>query len=331
MYISHIRGEGAHLVDAVDELIDVARDTGVRAEIYHFKASGQANWPLFDDAVAAIERARAEGIEITADIYTYPAGATGLNASMPPWVQEGGFDSVARTPRRPRAAQAHRPRDARGVRRLGEHVPGAPARRRTSCSSASRPRSSNPTPARPSPRSPPSAAPQPRTPPWTSSSRTDRGSTRIYFSQSEDVLRSAVALPWVSFCSDEASPAAEGVFLKSNAHPRAYGSFARAARQVRPRREGPAPRRGHPQAHRSARRQSQARPPRPAPRGLLRRRRRLRPRDHPGPRDLRRAAPVRDRGGPRLRQRRPGPQGRRAHRRDSPGGWCVDRGGPGRK
>ncbi len=86
--------------------------------------------------------------------------------------------------------------------------------------------------------------------------------TCVYFSQSEEVLAKAVALPWVSFCSDEGAPAAEGVFLKKNNHPRAYGSFARVLRQVRPRRAGDPPRRGHPQAQRPARRQPQARPPR---------------------------------------------------------------------
>ncbi|MCP4661752.1 MAG: D-aminoacylase, partial [bacterium] len=93
MYISHVRGEGSHLPAAVDELLTIARKAGVRAEIYHLKASGRSNWPLFDVAVEKIEKARAEGMEITADVYTYPAGSTGLNAAMPPWVQEGGFEA----------------------------------------------------------------------------------------------------------------------------------------------------------------------------------------------------------------------------------------------
>ncbi|MCU0235225.1 MAG: hypothetical protein MUE90_14490, partial [Thermoanaerobaculales bacterium] len=93
MYISHVRGEGANLVEAVDELIEVARRAGARAEIYHLKASGRANWPLFEQAVARIEQARAEGLAITADVYTYPAGATGLNACMPPWVTTSSWSS----------------------------------------------------------------------------------------------------------------------------------------------------------------------------------------------------------------------------------------------
>jgi N-acyl-D-amino-acid deacylase len=93
IYISHIRDEGSHLLEAIGELIEIARAADIRAEIYHLKAAGRANWPLFPEAVAMVEQARAEGLHITADIYTYPASATGLNATIPPWVQEGGFDA----------------------------------------------------------------------------------------------------------------------------------------------------------------------------------------------------------------------------------------------
>ena len=93
MYISHMRDEGAHMIAAIDELLSIARAANIRAEIYHLKSSGQANWPLFDQAIAMVEEARAEGLEITADVYTYPAGATGLNVTIPPWVQEGGFEA----------------------------------------------------------------------------------------------------------------------------------------------------------------------------------------------------------------------------------------------
>jgi len=233
MYISHIRGEGAHLVQAIDELVEVAREADVRVEIYHFKASGQANWPLFDEAVATVERARAEGIDITADVYTYPAGATGLNASMPPWVQEGGFEaSLVRLSdpvlRQRIAREMLEPSDDWENMYLGAGSPDnillvgfknpelKPLTGKTLAE----------------------VAEMRGTPPEITAmdlivedgSRVDT----IYFSQSEDVLRRAVALPWVSFCSDEASPANEGVFLKSNSHPRAYGSFARVfAKYVR--------------------------------------------------------------------------------------------------
>ncbi len=233
MYISHVRGEGAHLVEAIGELIDVARKTGVRAEIYHFKASGQANWPLFDEAVATIERARADGIEITADVYTYPAGATGLNASMPPWVQEGGFEkSLERL-----ADPEIRKRIAREMLEesddwenmyLGAGSPdnillvgfkNAELKKYTGMSLGE-------------------VAAERGTPPEETAMDliVEDGSrvTCVYFSQSEEVLARAVALPWVSFCSDEGAPAAAGVFLKKNNHPRAYGSFARVfAKYVR--------------------------------------------------------------------------------------------------
>ena len=227
MYISHVRGEGAHLVDAIGELVDVARDTGVRAEIYHLKSSGQKNWPLFDEAIALVEEARSEGLEITADVYTYPAGATGLNASMPPWVQEGGFEaSLERL-----ADPAQRGRIAKEMLEesdgwenmyLGAGSPdnillvgfkNPELKKYTGMSLGE-------------------VAAQRGTPPEITAMDliVEDGSrvTCVYFSQSDDVLAKAVALPWVSFCSDESSPANEGVFLKKNNHPRAYGSFARA-------------------------------------------------------------------------------------------------------
>src|SRR3989442_9319171 len=86
--ISHMRSEGNRLIEAVEELIRISREAGLPAEIYHLKAAGQANWPKMDKVIALVERARQQGLKITADMYTYPAGATGLAASMPPWVQD---------------------------------------------------------------------------------------------------------------------------------------------------------------------------------------------------------------------------------------------------
>ncbi len=233
MYISHIRSEGAHLVEAIDELVTIARDTGVRVEIYHFKASGQPNWPLFDEAVALVEAARAEGIEITADVYTYPAGATGLNASMPPWVQEGGFDaSLERL-----ADPALRKRIASEMLTESEDWEnmylGAGSPDNILLVGFKTPELKPLTG-----KTLAEVAEMRGTPPEITAmdlivedgSRVDT----IYFSQSEEVLAKAVALPWVSFCSDEEAPAAEGIFLKKNNHPRAYGSFARVfAKYVR--------------------------------------------------------------------------------------------------
>ena len=93
MYISHMRSEGNRLLESVDELIQIAREAGIRAQIYHLKAAGRSNWPKMDAVIQRVEQARASGLEITADMYTYPAGATGLDAAMPPWVQEGGFEA----------------------------------------------------------------------------------------------------------------------------------------------------------------------------------------------------------------------------------------------
>jgi len=226
MYISHVRGEGAHLVEAIDELVSIARETGVRAEIYHLKASGQANWPLFDEAVALVDRARAEGFEITADVYTYPAGATGLNASMPPWVQEGGFEaSLGRLAdqelRRRIAREMLEESDAWENMYLGAGSPenillvgfkNPELKQYTGKTLAE------------------VAAMRGTSPEITAMDLIVEDGSRVtcvYFSQSEEVLRRAIALPWVSFCSDESAPAPEGIFLQKNNHPRAYGSFAR--------------------------------------------------------------------------------------------------------
>jgi N-acyl-D-amino-acid deacylase len=233
MYISHMRDEGAHMIEAVDELITIAREAGIRAEIYHLKSSGEPNWPLFDEAVQMVEDARAEGLEISADVYTYPAGATGLNVTIPPWVQEGGFEASLERMRDPvirkrLIKEMNTPSDEWENMFLMAGSPDnilligfktealKPLTGKTLAE----------------------VAEMRGTPPAETifdliledGSRVDT----VYFTQSEDVVRKAVALPWVSFNSDEASMAPEGVFLKSSAHPRAYGSFARVlAKYVR--------------------------------------------------------------------------------------------------
>jgi N-acyl-D-amino-acid deacylase len=226
IYISHVRGEGSHLVEAIGELIEIARAADIRAEIYHLKASGRANWPLFPEAVAAVERARTEGLHITADIYTYPASSTGLNASMPPWVQEGGFEaSLERladpTLRKRIAREMLEESDAWENGYLGAGSPDNILL--VSFKSEELKPLTGKTLAE--------VAEMRGTPPEITAmdliveDRSRIGT--VYFSQSEEVVQRAVALPWVSFCSDAASLAPEGVFLKSNPHPRAYGSFAR--------------------------------------------------------------------------------------------------------
>jgi N-acyl-D-amino-acid deacylase len=233
MYISHMRDEGASLLEAIDELLTIAREAKIRAEIYHLKASGQPNWHLFDQAIAKVEQARAEGLQITADVYTYPAGSTGLNAAIPPWVQEGGFEaSVARMkdPAMRERIAAEMLEDSGDWENLylGSGSPDnillvgfksealKPLTGKTLAEVAKM------------------RGTDPRMTAMDLIIEDDSRVGTVYFSQSEDVVRKAVALPWVSFNSDEASQAPEGVFLKSNPHPRAYGSFARVlAKYVR--------------------------------------------------------------------------------------------------
>jgi N-acyl-D-amino-acid deacylase len=226
MYVSHLRSEGSQLLTAIDELLTIARDAGVRAEIYHLKASGRENWPLFDQAVAKVEAARAEGLEITADVYTYPAGSTGLNAAMPPWVQDGGFEASLERLRDPATrkrivAEMNQPSDAWENLYLGAGTPENillvgfknPALKQYTGKTLAE-----------------VAALRGTGPEETAMDLIVEDDSRVgtvYFTQSEDNLRKKIALPWVSFCSDSASLAPEGVFLESSTHPRAYGSFAR--------------------------------------------------------------------------------------------------------
>jgi len=226
MYISHMRDEGANMLEAIDELLTIAREADIRAEIYHFKSSGKENWHLFDPAVAKVEKARAEGLQITADVYTYPASATGLNAAIPPWVQEGGFE-----------ASVERMKDPAIRDRLAEEMlvnsdewenmylgVGSPDNiLLVSFKSEALKPLTGKTLAE-------VAEMRGTDPRYTAMDLIVEDDSRIgtvYFGQSEDIVRKAVALPWVSFNSDEASQAPEGVFLLSNPHPRAYGSFAR--------------------------------------------------------------------------------------------------------
>lgn len=226
MYISHMRDEGANMLEAIEELLTVAREANIRAEIYHLKSSGQSNWPLFDKAVGMVEKARAEGLQITADVYTYPAGSTGLNAAIPPWVQEGGFEASIERMKDPDM----RDRIAKEMLEnssewdnvyLGAGTPDKillvgfksdalkPLTGKTLAEVAEM-RGTDPR--------------------YTAMDLIVEDDSRIgtvYFTQSKDIVRRAVALPWVSFNTDAASVAPEGVFLKRNPHPRAYGSLTR--------------------------------------------------------------------------------------------------------
>ena len=226
LYISHLRSEGNRLLEAVDELIQIARDADIAAEIYHLKAAGQQNWDKLDAVVDKIEAARAEGLRITADMYTYTAGATGLNAAMPPWVQEGGFDRWRDRLRDPRIRQRvlrERRADtdewenllrmggsAEKVLLVGFQNPDLKNLTGQTLAAV--------------------AAQRGKSPEETAMDLVVEDGSRVdtvYFLMSEENVRRKIALPWVSFGSDAAALAPEGVFLKSNPHPRAYGCFAR--------------------------------------------------------------------------------------------------------
>ena len=226
MYISHLRDEGPQMLRAIEELLAIARGADIRAEIYHLKSAGQSNWHLFDEAIAMVERARAEGLQITADVYTYPASSTGLNAAIPPWVQEGGFEASLERMRDPELREqiAHEMLQESDEWENMFLAPGTPDNILLVSfkSEALRPLTGKTVGE--------IAKMRGTRPEFTIMDLIVEDESRIgtiYFSQSEDVVRKAVALPWVSFNSDAASIAPEGIFLNSNPHPRAYGSFAR--------------------------------------------------------------------------------------------------------
>ncbi len=226
IYISHLRSEGNRLLEATDELIRIAREANIAAEIYHLKAAGQANWQKLDAVIRKIESARQEGLRITADMYTYTAGATGLNAAMPPWVQEGGFDKW-RERLRDSQIRARLLREMRTPTDEWENLmlmAGSPEKvllvgfrnpdlkHLTGKSLAE------------------VAALRGKSAEETAMDLVVEDGSRVdtvYFLMSEENVKKKIAIPWVSLCSDSASVAPEGVFLASNPHPRAYGSFAR--------------------------------------------------------------------------------------------------------
>jgi N-acyl-D-amino-acid deacylase len=226
MYVSHMRSEGNRLLEAVDELLTIAREGGVRAEIYHLKAAGQSNWPKMDRVLAKIDSARAAGLAITADIYPYPAGATGLDAAMPPWVQEGGYAAWAKRLQDP-AIRARVKQEMTTPTDKWESLylaAGSPERIILIAFKAdSLKKYTGKTLAE-------VAKMRGTSPEETAMDLVIRDGTRvgtIYFLMSEENIRKELAKPWVSVGSDEGSYAPEGVFLESNPHPRAYGSFAR--------------------------------------------------------------------------------------------------------
>jgi N-acyl-D-amino-acid deacylase len=225
-YTAHMRSEGAQLIEAVQETIRISREAGLPAEIYHLKASGEANWPKMDQVIKMIEDARKKGVKITADMYTYPAGGTGLDASLPPWVFDGGRDAAYKRLQDP----ATRQKIAEAVRTPSNDwenlylLAGSPDR---IVLASFRNDSLKPLTGKTLAEV---AKMRGKDPIETIMDLLLEDRSRIgtiYFLMSEDNIRKQIRQPWVSFGSDAASIATEGVFLKSAAHPRAYGNFAR--------------------------------------------------------------------------------------------------------
>ena len=225
-YISHMRSEGNRLLESIDELLRIAREARIPAEIYHLKAAGSDNYRKMDEALAKVERARRSGLKITADMYTYTAGATGLTASMPPWVLDGGYPALyARLAdpetRRRIAAEIRTPSDKWENLYLSAGSPEqillvdfrSEALRKyigRTLAEVARERGEDPV--------------------ETIMNLILEDRSRIgtvYFMMSEENIRKQMKYPWVSFGSDAGSMATEGVFLKTSTHPRAYGNFAR--------------------------------------------------------------------------------------------------------
>jgi len=220
LYISHLRNEDDLLLESMDELIRVAKEANVRAEIYHFKQTGKTNWHKLDGAVAKIDSARAAGLAVTADMYNYVASSTGFDVLMPDWVQEGGFAKWVERLKDPKVRKIVGPEILKTILRK----PGSAERVLiVGFNSDSLKYLQGKTLAQ-------IAEIRGKSPEETVMDLVIDDGSRIsvvYFSMSEDNIRKEIALPWMSFCSDGQSMSAEGVFLKSATHPRAYGNFAR--------------------------------------------------------------------------------------------------------
>ena len=225
-YISHLRSEADRLVEAVDELIRISREAGIPAEIYHLKAAGEPNWPKMDAVIQKIEAARREGLKINADMYTYTAGSTGFDACVPPWARDGGYEALF-----------GRLQDPPTRNRILEEMTAPPKGWENLCVAAGTPERillvgfKNEALKPLTGKTLAEVARMRGTHPWNTvldlilEDRTRVGV--VFFLMSEDNVRKQLKLPWVSFGSDAASMAPEGVFLKSSTHPRAYGNFAR--------------------------------------------------------------------------------------------------------
>jgi N-acyl-D-aspartate/D-glutamate deacylase len=225
-YISHMRSEGNKFYEAVEELIRIAKEANVHGEIYHLKAAGKDNWGKLDSVIRRVERARSEGISVSANMYTYIAGATGMTAAFPPSLQDGGFGKLRERLMDPKIrAEMKRAMstNASHWENLYYNAGGAENVLLLSFKQDSLKKFTGKSLAE-------VAKIRGTTAEETAMDLIIQDSTRVgvaYFLMSEENVKKQVAIPWVSFGSDEGSYTNEGVFLKSNAHPRAYGNFAR--------------------------------------------------------------------------------------------------------
>ena len=225
-YISHMRSEGDRFLEALDELIRISREAKVHAQAYHLKAAGEKNWPKMREAIAKIEAARKAGLPITADMYAYTAGATGLDAAMPPWVQQGGIDGWIAELKKPdvRKRVIAEMRDPKANWESLLLAAGSPDRvlligfktdklkplTGKTLAEVAKMRNTSPED--------------------TAIDLVIEDHTRVgtaYFLMSEENVKLGLSQPWVNIGSDAETPAPEGPFLLSNPHPRAYGTFAR--------------------------------------------------------------------------------------------------------
>ncbi|HZY81226.1 MAG TPA: D-aminoacylase [Cyclobacteriaceae bacterium] len=226
MYITHMRSEGNTIFEAVDETIRIAKEANLPAEIYHLKMGGKDNWNKIDGVLSRIDAANKAGVKITADMYLYPAGATGLDAAMPPWVQEGGLKEWIKRLQDPKIRkkaldEMRKPSDKWENLLL---LSGGPDRvLLLGFANDSLKKFTGKTLADVS-------QIYGKSPEETAMDLVIADSTRVgtaYFMMSEDNIKRQIALPYMSFGSDAGSPTAAGIFLKSSDHPRAYGNFAR--------------------------------------------------------------------------------------------------------
>ncbi|HET7606124.1 MAG TPA: D-aminoacylase [Sphingomicrobium sp.] len=225
MYISHIRDEGPKLLEAIDELIAISRESGAPAEIYHYKQAGKANWGKIDAAIARVNEARASGLRITADMYTYAASSTGFDAAFPSWMQDGGLEAWVKRLKDPalRAKAIAEMKGPKGTENAKLVVDDPDKVLLVGFKTAKLKPLTGKTLGE-------VARARGKPPGEVAADLIVADGTRIqlvYFSMDPENVKREVGLPWMSFGSDAGSQGPEGVFLKSSTHPRAYGNVAR--------------------------------------------------------------------------------------------------------